>query len=53
MHTGDLATMDADGHVNIAGRIGDRAISREDISPREIEEFLYARPDVLGARRGV
>ena len=42
MHTGDLATMDADGFVNIVGRIKDMVIrGGENIYPREIEEFLY------------
>ena len=45
MHTGDLATMDADGYVNIVGRIKDMIIrGGENIYPREIEEFLYAPP---------
>ena len=47
MHTGDLATMDADGYVNIVGRIKDMVIrGGENIYPREIEEFLYAHPDI-------
>ncbi|HYU86581.1 MAG TPA: AMP-binding protein, partial [Kribbellaceae bacterium] len=47
MHTGDLATMDADGYVNITGRLNDMIIrGGENISPREIEEFLYTHPDV-------
>ena len=47
MHTGDLATMDADGYVNIVGRIKDMVIrGGENIYPREIEEFLYTHPDV-------
>jgi fatty-acyl-CoA synthase len=47
MHTGDLATMDADGYVNIVGRIKDMIIrGGENIYPREIEEFLYMHPDV-------
>jgi fatty-acyl-CoA synthase len=47
MHTGDLATMDDDGYVNIVGRIKDMIIrGGENIYPREIEEFLYAHPDV-------
>jgi fatty-acyl-CoA synthase len=47
MHTGDLATMDADGYVNIVGRIKDMIIrAGENIYPREIEEFLYTHPDV-------
>ena len=42
MHTGDLATMDDDGYVNIVGRIKDMVIrGGENIYPREIEEFLY------------
>ncbi len=47
MHTGDLATMDADGYVNIVGRIKDMIIrGGENVYPREIEEFLYTHPDV-------
>lgn len=42
MHTGDLATMDAEGYVKIVGRIKDMVIrGGENIYPREIEEFLY------------
>ena len=42
MHTGDLATMDAEGYCNIVGRIKDMVIrGGENIYPREIEEFLY------------
>jgi fatty-acyl-CoA synthase len=47
MHTGDLATMDAEGYVNIVGRIKDLVIrGGENIYPREIEEFLYRHPKV-------
>ncbi len=47
MHTGDLATLDADGYVNIVGRIKDMIIrGGENVYPREIEEFLYTHPDV-------
>lgn len=47
MHTGDLATMDEDGYVNIVGRIKDMIIrGGENIYPREIEEFLYTHPKV-------
>jgi fatty-acyl-CoA synthase len=47
MHTGDLATMDAEGYVSIVGRIKDMVIrGGENIYPREIEEFLYTHPDV-------
>ena len=49
MHTGDLATMDEDGYVNIVGRIKDMIIrGGENVYPREIEEFLYTHP--AGAR---
>ncbi len=47
MHTGDLATMDAEGYVNIVGRIKDMIIrGGENVYPREIEEFLYTHPKV-------
>jgi fatty-acyl-CoA synthase len=47
MHTGDLATMDADGYVRIVGRIKDMIIrGGENVYPREIEEFLYGHPAV-------
>ena len=47
MHTGDLATMDAEGYVNIVGRIKDMVIrGGENVYPREIEEFLYSHPQV-------
>ena len=51
MHSGDLATMDADGYVNIVGRIKDMIIrGGENIYPREIEEFLYTHPAVADAQ---
>jgi len=47
MHTGDLATLDADGYCNIVGRLKDMVIrGGENIFPREIEEFLYRHPKV-------
>ncbi|MCC6434729.1 MAG: AMP-binding protein [Acidimicrobiales bacterium] len=47
MHTGDLATMDEAGYVNIVGRIKDMVIrGGENVYPREIEEFLYSHPAV-------
>jgi fatty-acyl-CoA synthase len=47
MHTGDLATIDADGYVNIVGRSKDMIIhGGENVYPREIEEFLYKHPKV-------
>lgn len=51
MHTGDIAVMDDEGYVNITGRIKDMVIrGGENIYPREIEEFLYAHPDILDAQ---
>jgi fatty-acyl-CoA synthase len=51
MHSGDLATMDDDGYVNIVGRIKDMIIrGGENVYPREIEEFLYTHPDVADAQ---
>ena len=47
MHTGDLATMDDEGYVNIVGRIKDMVIrGGENVYPREIEEFLYRHPQI-------
>jgi fatty-acyl-CoA synthase len=47
MHTGDLATMDDDGYLNIVGRIKDLVIrGGENVSPREVEEFLYTHPAI-------
>jgi fatty-acyl-CoA synthase len=48
MHTGDLAVLDEEGYCNIVGRVKDMIIrGGENISPREIEEFLYRHPVVL------
>jgi fatty-acyl-CoA synthase len=47
MRTGDLATLDAAGYCNIVGRVKDLIIrGGENVSPREIEEFLYCHPQV-------
>ena len=47
MHTGDLATLDAEGCGNIVGRIKDMVIrGGENVYPREIEEYLYRHPAV-------
>jgi fatty-acyl-CoA synthase len=47
MHTGDLATIDAEGYCNIVGRIKDMIIrGGENIYPREIEEFLFRHPKI-------
>jgi fatty-acyl-CoA synthase len=48
MHTGDLAVIDEEGYCNIVGRVKDMIIrGGENISPREIEEFLYRHPAVF------
>src|SRR5437016_13687580 len=51
MHTGDLATMDAQGYVNIVGRIKDMVIrGGENLFPAEIEAFLLRHPKVADAQ---
>jgi fatty-acyl-CoA synthase len=47
MHTGDLATIDAEGYCNIVGRLKDMIIrGGENVYPREIEEFLFRHPKI-------
>ena len=47
LHTGDLATVDADGYYKITGRSKDMIIrGGENVYPREIEEFLYTNSKV-------
>jgi fatty-acyl-CoA synthase len=51
MHTGDLATMDAEGYVNIVGRIKDMIVrGGEKIYPRELEEYLHTHPAIAEAQ---
>ena len=51
MHTGDLATMDGEGYVNIVGRIKDMIIrGGENVYPREVEEFLHTHPAISEAQ---
>jgi len=48
MHTGDLAAIDEEGYCNIVGRVKDMIIrGGENISPREIEDFLFRHPAVI------
>ncbi len=48
MHTGDIAVIDEQGYGNIVGRVKDMIIrGGENVSPREVEEFLYRHPAVL------
>src|SRR5262249_49252067 len=45
MHTGDLGTLDAEGYLNIVGRLKDMVIrGGENVYPREIEEVLFQHP---------
>jgi len=47
LHSGDLATMDANGYFKITGRAKDVIIrGGENIYPREVEEFLFTCPGV-------
>ena len=51
LHSGDLGIKDPDGNYRITGRIKDMIIrGGENISPREIEEFLYHIPGVKDAQ---
>ena len=51
MHTGDLATIDAEGYCEIVGRVKDMLIrGGENVYPREIEEFLLRNENVLDAQ---
>ena len=48
MHSGDLATMDEEGYIQIVGRIKDMVIrGGENVYPKEVEEFLYTHPDII------
>ena len=51
LHTGDLATMNSDGYVNIVGRVKDMIIrGGENIYPAEIEAFLMRHPEIAEAQ---
>ncbi len=50
LHTGDLATMNAQGYLNVVGRLKEMVIrGGENIFPREVEEFLLRHPKVAEA----
>jgi len=43
--------MDAEGYVNIVGRIKDMIIrGGENVYPREVEEYLLTHPDIVDAQ---
>ena len=49
LHSGDLGSMDADGYVLITGRLKEMIIrGGENIYPREIEDFLFTHPKIVG-----
>jgi fatty-acyl-CoA synthase len=51
LHTGDLATMNAQGYINIVGRVKDMIIrGGENIYPAEIEAFLMRHPKIAEAQ---
>lgn len=51
LHTGDLATMDANGYVNIVGRVKDMVIrGGENLFPAEVEAFLMRHPKIAEAQ---
>ena len=51
MHTGDLATIDDEGYVNIVGRIKDMIIrGGENVYPKEVEAYLLTHPKVNNAQ---
>jgi fatty-acyl-CoA synthase len=48
VHTGDLGIIDANGFLQIVGRIKDMVIrGGENLYPKEIEEFLRAHPEII------
>lgn len=47
LSSGDLGVMDADGYVQITGRLKEMIIrGGENIYPREIEDVLFGHPDI-------
>jgi fatty-acyl-CoA synthase len=50
LHSGDLAEMNAEGYVQITGRLKDMICrGGEKIFPREVEEFLFTHPSIAEA----
>lgn len=49
LHSGDLGVVDENGNYRITGRIKDLIIrGGENISPREIEDYLFRMPQIKG-----
>lgn len=50
MHTGDIATIDADGYCRIVGRAKEIILrGGENVAPSEVEELLYEHPSIAEA----
>jgi len=50
LRTGDLGALDEDGYLSIVDRVKDLVIrGGYNVYPREVEEVLYAHPDVVEA----
>jgi long-chain acyl-CoA synthetase len=50
LHTGDIGVLDADGYLSIVDRMKDMLLYKGyNVYPRELEELLAARPEVLAA----
>lgn len=51
LHSGDLATMNAQGYLNIVGRLKDMIVrGGENLYPAEIEQFLMRHPKIAEAQ---
>jgi len=51
LHSGDLATMNEQGYLNIVGRLKDMVIrGGENLFPAEIEAFLIRHPNVVNVQ---
>lgn len=51
LHSGDLATIDANGYMRVAGRIKDMIIrGGENVYPAEVENFLMRHPAIKQAQ---
>ncbi|MBI3368689.1 MAG: AMP-binding protein, partial [Burkholderiales bacterium] len=51
MHTGDLATLDAQGRCRIVGRVGELVLrGSENVHPLEVEELLSGHPKIAAAQ---
>ncbi len=47
LHTGDLGTLDGQGHLTVTGRVADTIVTGgENVAPTEVEEVLATHPAV-------